>query len=130
MAPPFRTRPLGGLPQPAYLNTAVIGRPRLAPEALLATAKALELAAGRHAGPRHAARPLDIDLLLYGDLVSDRPELTLPHPGLLERRFMLAPLATIAPDLPIPPAGWTVAQALARVGQEGEVRRVAWLEPP
>lgn len=62
--------------------------------------------------------------------MSDRPELALPHPGLRLRRFMLAPLAEIAPDLAIPPSGETVAEALARVGQEDDVRRAGWHEPP
>ena len=73
---------------------------------------------------------MDIDLLLYGDRLSDRPELTLPHPGLLCRRFVLAPLAAIAAEVPIPPAGPTVGEALARVGQRDEVRRVDWRDPP
>lgn len=130
VGPLFRTRPLGDLLQPPYLNTAVVGRPRLPAEELLAVAKALELAAGRRSGPRHAARRLDVDLLVFGDLVSDRPELTLPHPGVHQRRFVLAPLAEIAPDLPIPPDGATVADLLAAVGQETWVERVSWQEPP
>ncbi|MFQ5349334.1 MAG: 2-amino-4-hydroxy-6-hydroxymethyldihydropteridine diphosphokinase, partial [Thermoanaerobaculia bacterium] len=89
-----------------------------------------ELAAGRRAGPRHAPRRLDVDLLLYGDLRSDRPELTLPHPGLRQRRFVLAPLAEIAPDLRVPPDGATVAELLSGIGQEDQVRRIGWREPP
>ena len=107
-----------------------MGRPRLPPDELLAVAKALELAAGRRRGPRHASRPLDVDLLLYGQLHCDRPELTLPHPGLRSRRFVLAPLAAIAPDLPVPPDGVTVAELLAAVGQEDEIERVAWRQEP
>ena len=129
-APLFRTRPIGDLPQAPYLNTAVVGRPRLAADELLAVAKALELAAGRRRGPRHGPRRLDVDLLLYGALTSDRPELTLPHPGLRRRRFALAPLAAIAPDLPVPPDGATVGELLAGVGQEDWVERLAWSEPP
>lgn len=129
-APLFRTRPLSGPTQPAYLNTAVVGRPRLGAEELLAVAKALELAAGRRRGARHGPRRLDVDLLLYGELTSDRPELTLPHPGLRQRRFALAPLAEIAPDLPIPPDGATVTELLAGVGQQDWVERVAWHERP
>ena len=130
VAPLFRTRPLGDLPQPEYLNTAVVGRPRLRPDELLALAKALEAAAGRRPGPRHGSRPLDIDLLVYGRLVSARPELTLPHPGLRQRRFVLAPLAEIAPGLRVPPDGATVADLLSRVGQEDQVCRLAWRAPP
>lgn len=130
VAPLFRTRPLGGLAQPPYLNTAVVGLPRLPPDELLAVAKALELAAGRRLGPRHASRQLDVDLLLYGDLHSGRPELTLPHPGLRLRRFVLAPLAEIAPALRVPPDGATVAELLAAVGHEDEVERIAWRREP
>jgi 2-amino-4-hydroxy-6-hydroxymethyldihydropteridine diphosphokinase len=63
---------------------------------------------------RFGPRPLDVDLLLYGALQSDNPELTLPHPRLRERRFMLEPLAEIAPDLPVPPDGATVAELLGK----------------
>jgi 2-amino-4-hydroxy-6-hydroxymethyldihydropteridine diphosphokinase len=108
----------------------VVGRPLLPADELLAVAKALELAAGRRPGPRHASRRLDIDLLLYGELASDRPELTLPHPGLWGRRFVLAPLAAIAPDMPVPPDGSTVAELLTAVGQESWVEQVDWHEPP
>jgi 7,8-dihydro-6-hydroxymethylpterin-pyrophosphokinase len=107
-----------------------VGQPLLPADQLLAFAKALELAAGRRAGPRHGPRRLDIDLLVYGDLTSDRPELTLPHPGLRQRRFVLAPLAEIAPDLPLPPDGATVAELLAGVGQEDWVERIPWHTPP
>ncbi len=93
-------------------------------------AKALELAAGRRTGPRNAPRPLDVDLLIYGSLVSGRPELTLPHPGLRTRRFVLAPLAGIDPDLPIPPDGATAGELLPAVGQESWVERVEWHEAP
>ena len=71
-----------------------------------------------------------MDLLLYGERTCDRPELTLPHPGLRQRRFVLAPLAAIAPDLRVPPDGSTVAELLAVVGQESWVEPVDWREPP
>jgi 2-amino-4-hydroxy-6-hydroxymethyldihydropteridine diphosphokinase len=125
-APLYRSLPHGLAPQPVYLNSAVVGATRLPPEALLAQLKRLELAAGRRPGPRHGPRPLDIDLLLYGDRVSARPELALPHPGLRRRRFVLAPLADLVPELGVPPDGATVADLLAAVGQEGEVERVGW----
>ncbi len=120
------------MPQPDYLNTAALARTRLPPEAVLAIAKALEQAAGRRPAPRHAPRPLDVDLLLYGAALSTSPELVLPHPGLAARRFVLAPLAAIAPDLPVPPDGVTVAELLARLPPEeaGEVERVEWSRPP
>jgi 2-amino-4-hydroxy-6-hydroxymethyldihydropteridine diphosphokinase len=117
-------------PQPPYLNTVLLAAADRPPEDLLALGKALERAAGRRRGPRHGPRPLDVDLLLWGDRVSSAPELTLPHPSLADRRFVLAPLADLAPDLPVPPAGETVAALLARVGQEGEVERIGWSGPP
>lgn len=135
VAPLYRTVPLGpggapsALPQPAYLNTAVAGVTARPPEALLALARRLERAAGRRrdpGAPRDAPRPLDVDLLVYGDRTSADPVLTLPHPRLRERRFVLAPLADVAPDLSIPPDGATAAELLARVGQEGWVERIDW----
>jgi 2-amino-4-hydroxy-6-hydroxymethyldihydropteridine diphosphokinase len=111
----YRTAPVSPVPQPDFLNTAVLAHTALPPGEILALAKALELAAGRRRGVRFGPRPLDIDLLLYGDLQSDAPELTLPHPRLRERRFMLEPLAEIAPDLRVPPDGATVAELLARL---------------
>jgi 2-amino-4-hydroxy-6-hydroxymethyldihydropteridine diphosphokinase len=129
----YRGAAVSPLPQPEFWNTAAVGRTSLAPEAVLAIAKALEMAAGRRPGPRFGPRPLDIDLLLYGDLRSPAPELTLPHPRLAERRFVLAPLTEIAPDLPIPPFETTAAELLrrlppgapplARLGWSGSGRR-------
>lgn len=100
----------------------------LEPGELLALAKALELAAGRRRGARFGPRPLDVDLLLYGDLQSAAPELTLPHPRLRERRFVLEPLAEIAPDLPVPPDGARVRELLARL-PPGPVERIDWPAP-
>ena len=111
----YRTAAVSPVPQPDYLNTAVLARTSLEPGELLALAKALELAAGRRPGVRFGPRPLDIDLLLYGGRQSSAPELTLPHPRLRERRFVLEPLAEIAPDLRVPPDGATVRELLARL---------------
>jgi 2-amino-4-hydroxy-6-hydroxymethyldihydropteridine diphosphokinase len=126
VAPLYRTLPASPIPQPAFLNTAALGRTDLPADAVLAVAKRLELAAGRRLSSRHGPRPLDIDLLLWGDRLTDFPELTLPHPSLRSRRFVLAPLADIAPDLPLPPDGARVADLLAAVGQEDRVERVGW----
>jgi 2-amino-4-hydroxy-6-hydroxymethyldihydropteridine diphosphokinase len=123
----YRGPAVSTLPQPPFLNTAAVGSTALPPEALLAIAKALELAAGRRPGPRLGPRPLDIDLLLYGDRRSPAPELTLPHPRLAERRFVLAPLAEIAPDLPIPGLGASPAELLRRLPASAPpVERLAW----
>ena len=115
VAPLFRTAAVSPIPQPDYLNTAAVGRTSLPPDAVLALAKALEHAAGRRPGPRFGPRPLDIDLLLWDDLVCSAPELTLPHPRLRERRFVLEPLAALVPELAVPPDGRTVAELLAGV---------------
>lgn len=122
----YRTAPVSPVPQPDFLNTAALARTALPPEELLALAKALEREAGRRPGVRFGPRPLDVDLLLYGDLQMEGPELTLPHPRMRERRFVLAPLAEIAPDLPVPPDGARVADLLARLGEEAAVERVEW----
>lgn len=82
---------------------------------MLAVCKALEREAGRRKNQRFGPRPLDVDIVLWGDRVSDRPELTLPHPRLRERRFVLEPLAEIAPDLRVPPDGVTVRELLERL---------------
>jgi 2-amino-4-hydroxy-6-hydroxymethyldihydropteridine diphosphokinase len=143
IAPLYRTRPVSPLAQPCYLNTAALAHTDMEPDAILALAMVLERDAGRQyrgkiggtigrgvgaGSPRLGPRPLDIDLLLCGDRVSAAPELTLPHPRLAERRFVLAPLADIAPDLPVPPGGETVAALLARLGPAapGEIERIDW----
>ena len=129
MAPLYRTLPVSPIPQPSFWNTAVLAHTDLPPDAVLAIAKALELAAGRRRGPRLGPRPLDIDLLLWNGRLSAAPELTLPHPRLRDRRFVLAPLADIAPDLAVPPSGEAVAALLARsgdVGEAGGVERIGW----
>jgi len=128
-APLYRSEAVSPIRQPPYLNTVLAGLTATAPEDLLAIAKALELAAGRRAGPRDSPRPLDVDLLLYGDLVRDTLELRLPHPRLRLRSFALAPLADLAPDAPLPPDGRTVAAILAEMdGAQGVVRIGRWLE--
>lgn len=124
----YRSLPVSPVPQPDFLNTAALAHTSLGPEEVLALAKSLELAAGRRRGLRFGPRPLDIDLLLYGDRQCRHPELTLPHPRLAERRFMLEPLAEIAPDLPVPPGGSTVAELLARVRHQPGLENLGILD--
>ena len=79
---------------------------------------------------RHGPRPLDVDLLLYGELVTADAELRLPHPLLRERRFALQPLADVEPDLPLPPDGRTVSEVLAELPAVPGVERLGrwWIE--
>lgn len=105
---------MGGPDQPDYLNAVATGRTRLPPLELLALLGRLQAEAGRDPlGERNGPRTLDLDLLLYGDQVIGLPELVVPHPRLAARRFVLAPLADLVPDLVIPGTGSTVAALLA-----------------
>lgn len=113
--------PAGRPHQPWYLNLAVLGMTALAPEELLAFCKAVERAEGRRGGPRWGPRELDVDILLMGGRVVRKPELTIPHPMLRERRFFLLPSAEIAPDTEVPPGGDTVSELLSRCRDASEV---------
>ena len=100
------TEPVGYLDQPPFLNGAAAVDTSLPPRALLERLLAIEQALGRRReGPRFGPRSIDLDLLLYGDLQVDEPKLTVPHPRLAQRRFVLEPLAELAPDLVIPGRG-------------------------
>lgn len=128
VAPVFRAEPISPIPQPDYLNTALTGLTHLDPIELLALLKALEEIAGRSPGPRLGPRVLDLDLLLHGESVLHTPGLTLPHPGLPHRRFVLEPLSRIAPELRVPPHGRTVAQLLDALDDESAVVEIGDLE--
>jgi 2-amino-4-hydroxy-6-hydroxymethyldihydropteridine diphosphokinase len=110
----YVTEPVGEiLDQPDFLNAAVRIRTELEPEALLDACKAVEAERGRHFDlPRHSPRPLDVDLLLLGDLELTTDRLTLPHPQVRNRRFVLAPLLELDPELTLPD-GTVLAEALA-----------------
>ena len=101
----YRTAPVGLKHQPDFINAVVELETALPPVDLLTRLFAIEAAFGRVRSIRNAPRTLDLDLLLYGDQILDLPELTLPHPRMTERAFVLAPLAEIAPDLAIPGRG-------------------------
>lgn len=118
VSPLITTEPVGGPPgQPRYRNGAAELATRLSPEALLDVLLAVERKLGRERRrePRFGPRVIDLDLLLHGMERREGPRLVLPHPRLLERRFVLEPLAAIAPDLSIPGVGATVAECLARL---------------
>jgi 2-amino-4-hydroxy-6-hydroxymethyldihydropteridine diphosphokinase len=120
----YETEPVGEiLDQPDFLNAAVRVRTALQPNELLDLCKRIEAEHGRAlAGPRHGPRPIDIDLLLLGDIEMSTERLTLPHPEVTSRRFVLVPLLELDPDLQLPD-GTRLSHALAALeGQE--VRQV------
>src|SRR5689334_16618637 len=115
----YLTPPLSDQPQPHYVNACIEIETDLDPHALLFTLHKIEKKFGRdRANERHwGPRTLDLDMIAYDDVQIDKPELTLPHPRLFERAFVLVPLAEITPDRPI--AGQTPRQALTRLAVEG-----------
>lgn len=116
--------PALGEAQPDYLNAVLRLRTNLSPEALLDACQAIEAAAGRRRTRRWAPRTLDLDLLVYGSETRATEHLTLPHPRLAERRFVLRPLADLAPNLDVPaPFEMSVADLLVRCADAEPVRR-------
>jgi 2-amino-4-hydroxy-6-hydroxymethyldihydropteridine diphosphokinase len=120
----YRTPPWGDTDQPAFVNRCVAIATELSPQALLQRAQEVERALGRDRAKdrRWGPRTADLDILTYDDLTLNSPTLTLPHPRLFERAFVLVPLAEIAPDRVI--AGIRVSDALARVDTTG-IKRLA-----
>ena len=121
-SPLYRSRPLGPIAQPEFVNAVAALLTQLEPEALLDELKALETAQGRPATHQHwGPRVIDLDLLSFARERRTGPELTLPHPAIPERNFVLYPLADIAPDLDLIGLG-RVSELAGRVTAEGLVR--------
>jgi 2-amino-4-hydroxy-6-hydroxymethyldihydropteridine diphosphokinase len=118
----YETPPWGVTDQPAFLNMVIKGETRQGPQRLLKHLKHLEIQLGRLPSIRYGPRKIDIDLLFYDDILLDTPEITLPHPSLHERAFVLVPLADLAPELVHPVLGKTVRQLLAEVDTTGVMR--------
>lgn len=116
----YRSAPLGGLPQPDYVNAVAAILTQLEAPALLAALHGIERAHGRNrtVGQRWAARTLDLDLLVQGDLRLPSGPLEIPHPGIAERNFVLLPLLEVAPFLQIPGLG-AVAKLAAATDRSG-----------
>jgi 2-amino-4-hydroxy-6-hydroxymethyldihydropteridine diphosphokinase len=130
VSPVYETTPVGGPEQPDYLNAVVIAETSMPAQAVLERCLSLEDAYGRVRDERWGPRTLDLDLIIYGDEVSNSPGLTLPHPRAHERAFVLAPWLDADPQAQIPGCG-PVADVLAALGTAGIARvEGAVLHPP
>ena len=122
----YETEPVGAAPQRWFVNCVVEVETELMPVALLHTLKRIEREMGRNpgAGAQPAARTIDIDIVAYGQLVASSPELTIPHPRLAERRFVLEPLRELTPDWRHPVTRLSVTEMLSALRDPSAVRRL------
>ena len=119
----YRTEPVGP-PQPDYLNGCAILKVELNPQELLETLLATEQKFKRVRKERWGARTLDLDIILYDDLILDTPSLQIPHPRMQERAFVLMPLAEIAPNWLDPASGKTITQLLKELDCSGVMEKL------
>jgi len=121
----YETEPVEFVQQPWFLNCAVALETNESPEQLMASLLRIEKELGRARTQKKGPRTIDIDTLLYGTAVVDSPEVTIPHPSMHERRFVLEPLAEIAPEARHPVLAKTVCELLAELPQGQTVRKIA-----
>jgi 2-amino-4-hydroxy-6-hydroxymethyldihydropteridine diphosphokinase len=121
-SPVYETPPWGITDQPAFLNMVIQAKTRLIPVQLLQYLKSLETKLGRRPSIRYGPRLIDIDILFYNDLILNTPSLTIPHPHLHERAFVLVPLADLAADFIHPVLGKPVHELLAGIETTGVKR--------
>ena len=118
----YKTKPVGGPPQPDYVNGCALVKTKLDPHQLLETILGIEQQFGRVRKEHWGARTLDLDLILYNDIVLDTPNLQVPHPRMRERAFVLIPLAEIAPNWIEPVTGKTITQLRDEIDCSGVVQ--------
>jgi len=124
ISPVFATEPWGDADQPAFLNICVAASGDLPPHEMLHRIKEIERRMGREETRRWGPRLIDIDILFYDRLIMDDGELTIPHPRIAERAFVLAPLTEIIPDFTHPQTGLSVQEMLDQLGVAGVERLV------
>jgi len=127
VSPIYETEPAGYAEQPPFLNAICRAQTELGPMQLLSLVKGIEASLGRVPSFPNAPRPIDIDIIFYGDLIMETPDLTIPHPRLEERAFVLIPLLEVAPDLRHPVSGEHIKDLAARVGGREGVKKIGEL---
>lgn len=120
----YETEPVEFTEQPWFLNCVVELETSLTPVQLLAGILEIEKQMGRYRGKKKGPRNIDLDVLLYGDRIVDSPELTIPHPAMEERRFVLAPLAEIAPEVTHPVCKKSVRELLEGLSAGQAVKKI------
>jgi 2-amino-4-hydroxy-6-hydroxymethyldihydropteridine diphosphokinase len=118
-SPVYETEPWGYTAQPCFLNQVIEAETRLNPHELLTYLKKVEVDLGRQPAVRYGPREIDLDILFYDHLIFYSPELTIPHPRLHERAFVLVPLADIAPNFIHPLYYQTVTELLSKLDMSG-----------
>lgn len=122
VSPVYETDPVGGPEQPDYLNAVVVAETELSPYELLDVVNAAEDGLGRKRSERWGPRTVDIDIVVFDDVVSHDASLTLPHPRVAERAFVIVPWSDVEPDAQLP-GGLPIAQLRAEIDDAGVRRR-------